>query len=98
MNVNKAIEILFLPVFIAIIGIMFIIFRRQIGNFLYKWNKFIDSFYGDMSHMKTLLKPFHLDFKRRPIESYHRAAIKVGIVWVIGSIIVTLFLWVWGVI
>lgn len=98
MNGNKAIEILFHPAFIAIIGIMFIIFHRQIGKVLYKFDRKCDSLSDDVSHMKTLFKYYRKAFMVDKIQYYHRAMIQTGIFLIIASIVITLFLWLWGVI
>jgi len=99
MNSNGNIGALIFPIGFFILGILFIVFRKIVGKFLYKINEFYNYHTKHASHMKTLFKYHDKVFGGSDvIEDYYKAPIKMGLVLIFASIAVTLLFIVWGVI
>jgi len=94
MNNSELIEILWFPGSIFVLCIIIITFHKRIGRFLYKMNNFLKSSFEDVSHMKTLFKYHRKAFMEHKIEYYYKWLIWGGILIIIGTIFLTLFIWV----
>lgn len=77
-----------IPAVVFIMGIIFIIFHKQIGGFLYKLGKDTEFIFDDM---KTLEK-FFFSFQARTVKGISKNVLWVGIGFIVSSII--LYFWV----
>lgn len=96
--VIEILKVFIIPICIFLLGILFIAFHKQIGNFGYKWQVFIEASYERTSHMKTLFKAFSRAFTYTK-EKYEKRFFYMGISCIVFSLLFLFFLlWVRGII